>query len=173
MPVLKDDSIALRKYYPIANIVILVTFLIANTFVVMQLFNASFLVNWAAQIETYDRVLIKFLKHYPGFYYVFQNLCYPGFWLVNDMPHEFASWLADNLNEIRHSYPQFARDFGINTLHRSIASFARRNPNFVLQFFESKLYVYSIGEIIISASAIVYGLITRFVIKIIYNVFVR
>ena len=171
MPIVKDDRIALRKYYPIADIVIVISFLLANVFVVLQLFNVSFLHSWASQVDTGHLATIKFLRKYPGFYFIFQNFCYPGFWVVNNMPAEVASWIADVLNTFRQTYPDVAKSVGIVEIHKHIAQFAKSYPNLVLQFYGSKLYIYSIGEVIIASCAIVYGLIARLIVKITYNIF--
>ena len=170
MPIVKDDRIALRKYYPIADIVIVISFLWANVFVAMQIFDVAFLSTWASNVETNNITATKFLKLHPGFYFVFQNFCYPVFWVVNYMPHEIASWIATALDDVRRDYYDMASTFGIVTLHRHIAKFANSYPNLVLQFYDNKLYVYSIGEAIICVSAIVYGFITRVITKILYHI---
>ena len=166
MPIIKDDSIVLRKYYPIADIVIVVSFVVANIFVVMQIFGSNFLTEWASEVTVDNVAATKFLKTYPGFYFIFQNFCYPAFWVVNNMPHEIASWLSEILEEFRHVYPDIAYTFGITAMQKHVAKFANSHPNLVLQFFDNKLYVYAIGEFIISASALIYGLITRLIAKI-------
>ena len=173
MPIVRDDRVALRKYYPIADIVIIISFLLANTFIVLQFFNVGFLLTWASQVDTGNVTTIKFLRGYPGFYFVFQNFCYPGFWVVNNMPSEIAAFIAGALNIFRDSYPVVAKQVGIVEISGFFTKFAKSYPNLVLQFYGNKLYVYSIGEVIICASAIVYGLITRLIIKILYNLFKR
>ena len=168
MPIIKDDRLALRKYYPIADIVIIASFLWANAFVVMQIFDVGFLASWAAKVETNNITATKFLKHYPGFYFIFQHFCHPVFWVINNLPHIVASWFADVLEGFRYNYYEIANAFGISALHRFVAKFANSHPNLVLQFYDNKLYVYSVGEAIICISAILYGLIVRLITKILY-----
>ena len=170
MAIIKDDREALKRYYPLANIVIIISFLFANAFVVMQLIGSEFLTSWVFQLETSNGITARFSKAYPGIYFVFQNFCYPAFWLINDMPHEVSSWLATFLDNFSRDFPDVARDFGIKAIHKFVAEFSRSSSNFVLHFIDSKLYVYTIGEVVISVSAIVYGLLLRFVTKILYHI---
>ena len=165
MAIIKDDEIAVRKYYPIADIVIVIFFLLANVFVVMGIVNAKFIMDWAAQLEPPSFVASKFIKQYPGFYFVFQNLCQYGFWIVNDMPHELATWLADTLSHLRLNYPVLSKNSLIVSTHKYVGQFAKFSPNLILQFPANKIYIYSMGEIIICVTAIVYGLIARLIIK--------